>query len=279
MIPFIHNYVLTDEDFENLRTLIYKTCGINLTETKKQLMHARLSSRLREGGFESFKEYYQFLIKKDSGAELVRLVDAVSTNLTSFFRGPAHFEYLTNEAFPKIFAGPRSSSKVRFWSAGCSSGEEPYSLAITMLKYLGSPAGIDIKILGSDISTRALKQAISGVYDAECMANIPKSDMMKFFDILKHEEDYYYRVKDFARDLIMFRRLNLMHPLPFKEVFDMILCRNVMIYFDFSTQEILVNKFYDCLKPGGLFLIGHAESLTAIKQPFKYIMPAVYIKK
>ncbi len=280
MIEF-KTYVLTDEEFENLRDLIYKTCGIHLTKAKKELMHARLSKRLRAGGFESFKEYYQFLIKGDSSAELVHLTDAISTNLTSFFRESRHFEYLTKKGFPNMFAGPGSSLRLRFWSAGCSTGEEAYSLAITLLNYLflRNPADMDIKILGTDISTSVLQKAVSGIYSQDTIINISESDRKKFFHKFKQGNDYYYQVKDSVKNLITFRRLNLMESFPFKEIFDVIFCRNVMIYFDRPNQEVLVKKFYNCLKPGGLFMIGHSESLTCLKQPFEYIMPTIYIKK
>ncbi len=280
MIKF-KQYVLTDEDFENLRSLIYKTCGIHLSDAKRDLMHARLSRRLRQLGIESFREYYQFLIRGDSKAEMVQLMNAISTNLTSFFREPVHFEYLTKEGFSEIFAGPQSSLRIRLWSAGCSTGEEPYSLAITLLKYLHlrNPAGMDIRILGTDISTRVLKEATSGVYSEDRVAKIPEPDRRQFFDKFKRGEGHYYRVKNSVKNLITFRRLNLMEPFPFKEVFDLILCRNVMIYFGRARQESLVNKLYDCLKPGGFFMIGHSESLTGINQPFEYIMPTIYRKK
>jgi chemotaxis protein methyltransferase CheR len=274
-------YVLTDEDFENLRSLIYKTCGINLSNTKRELMHARLSKRLRQIGVESFREYYQFVTRGDSKAEMVQLMDAISTNLTSFFREPEHFDYLTEEGFPEIFAGPKSSWRVRLWSAGCSTGEEPYSLGLTLLNYLHLQGlgSLDIKILGTDISTRVLKEATNGVYSEDRVVKIPEADRRRFFDKFKRGENYYYRVKNTVKDIITFRRLNLTEPFPFKEVFDLILCRNVMIYFDRSHQESLVNKFWDCLKPGGFLMIGHSESLSGINLPFEYVKPTIYRKK
>jgi chemotaxis protein methyltransferase CheR len=271
-------HVITDEDFENLSNLIYKTCGIHLKERKRDLVQIRLSRRLKERGIESFREYYQLLTSRDSAGEMVHLINAIATNLTSFFREPVHFDYLIEEVFPKIFAGPRSSLRVRFWSAGCSTGEEPYSLAMTLLKYLSNPAGIDIKILGTDISTRVLKQAISGIYSSDRVKTIPALDLNTFFDKFKQGTGLYYRVKDSIRNLITFRQLNLMDSFPLKEIFDVIFCRNVMIYFDQIHQESLVNKFYHCLKPGGLLLIGHSESLTSIDQSFKYIKPTIYRK-
>lgn len=275
----IKGYVLTDKDFDNFRKLIYKASGIYLNRSKKELVHARLSKRLRQTEFKSFKEYYQFVKKGDSGAELVHLIDAISTNLTNFFREPAHFKYLTKEVFPEIFAGPKSSLRVRFWNAGCSTGEEPYSLAFTLLKHLHNPADLNVKILATDISTRVLQKAMSGVYAKDRLINIPGLDRKKYFNTVRQGKNGYYRVKDSIRDLITFRHLNLMEPFPFKEIFDVIMCRNVMIYFDRGVQETLVNKFYNCLKPGGYFLIGHSESLTRIKQPFKYMKPTIYRKK
>jgi chemotaxis protein methyltransferase CheR len=271
-------YVITDEDFANFSNLIYKTCGIHLKERKRELLQVRLSRRLKEKGIKSFQEYYQLLISKDSRTELVHLINAIATNLTSFFREPVHFDYLTKEVFPKIFAGPKSSLRIRFWSAGCSSGEEPYSLAMTLLKHLNRPTGTDIKILGTDISTRVLKKAISGIYPPDRVKTVSASDLNRFFKKFKQETGFYYRVKDSIRNLITFRQFNLMDPFPFKEVFDIIFCRNVMIYFDRIHQQGLVHKFYHCLKPGGLLLIGHSESLTGIDQSFEYIKPTIYRK-
>lgn len=270
--------VITDEDFENLSHLIYKTCGIHLKERKRELVQARLSRRLKEKGIKSFREYCQLLKSRDSKMEMVHLINAIATNLTSFFREPVHFDYLTEAVLPEIFASPRTSLRVRFWSAGCSTGEEPYSLAMTLLKYLPKLAGIDIKILGTDISTRVLKQATRGIYSPDRVKSIPALGLNTFFDKFKQEDGAYYQVKDSVRKLITFRQLNLMDPFPLKEIFDVIFCRNVMIYFDRAHQASLVNKFYHCLKPGGFLLIGHSESLTGIDQAFEYIQPTIYRK-
>ncbi|MBW2108606.1 MAG: protein-glutamate O-methyltransferase CheR, partial [Deltaproteobacteria bacterium] len=210
--------------------------------------------------------------------ELVRMLDAISTNLTSFFREERHFEFLTNKVFPSWTARSGHGEKIRLWSAGCSSGEEPYSLAICMMDYFSGGLPADTKILATDLSTKVLNRAQSGVYNAERIKKIPKSTLRKYFQKGVGSQAGEFRVKECIREMIVFRRLNLMDPFPFKLRFSLICCRNVMIYFDKMTQGRLVNKFYDCLESGGYLFIGHSESLTGIDHRFKYIQPAVYYK-
>lgn len=272
---------LSDRDFRRFSALVYEKCGIELHEGKKELVRARLSKRLREGGFKDFKIYYKFLMEDDSGAELVRMLDAISTNLTSFFREEKHFDFLKETIFPSYAKGKASCYKrLRVWSAGCSSGEEPYSLGIWMLEYFGDGGPrFDMKILATDICTKVLSRAQKGVYPADRLAKIPRPTLRKYFQRGSGTQEGNFRVKRVLSDMIEFRRVNLMDPFRFKEVFNLIFCRNVMIYFDKKTQEMVVNKFFDCLLDGGYLMIGHSESLTGTEHPFRYIRPTVYQKQ
>jgi chemotaxis protein methyltransferase CheR len=265
---------LTQADFEKISRLIYEQSGIALHEGKKELVRARLGKRLRQGRFQSFRDYYQFVVRDDSGEELVYLLDSISTNLTSFFREQVHFDYLQNDLLPRWrTARPGRDKRLSIWSAGCSSGEEVYSIAMILLETLEN---WDIRILASDISTRVLKKAAAGIYKMERIRAIPMAVLKKYF--LRGENNWqdHVKIKNFVKALVTFKRVNLMEPFSFPQAFDCIFCRNVMIYFDKKTQEALVNRFYQNLHPEGVLFIGHSESLTGIRHPFRYLRPAVY---
>ena len=271
---------MTDADFGKISRLVYEVCGINLTEAKKELLKARLGKVIRQGAFRSFREYYEHVLQDSSGEELVRLLDAVSTNFTSFFRESQHFDYLRKEFLPEILDRRRGQGKkLRFWSAGCSSGEEPYSLAIAVLESLDLPEAWDLKILATDLSSKVLKMAATGVYPQKRIGPLPAPLVKKYF--LRGEKEWkgYVKVKDVLKKPISFRRLNLMESFSFSEPFDCIFCRNVMIYFDKPTQAALLGRFYQHLCPGGAFLIGHSESLAGIQHSFRYVRPAIYRKE
>ncbi|MBF0449159.1 MAG: protein-glutamate O-methyltransferase [Candidatus Magnetomorum sp.] len=268
---------LSDDDFKSFKTLIYNKCGICLHEGKKELVRARLNKRLRQTGIKSFNDYYQFLTNDDNGDELVVMLDAISTNKTSFFREIKHFDFLNKEVFPR-YASAEYGRRLRFWSAACSSGEEPYTLAISLLEFLGKNANFDIKILATDISTKVLSEAQRGVYQTDRVEDIPKPLIRTYFQQGHGRQHGFYKVKPILRNIVSFKRFNLMDKFPFSGVFQFVFCRNVMIYFDKKTQEKLVNKFYQCIVPGGYLMIGHSESLTGVNHPFKYIQPSVYQK-
>ncbi|MBW1742816.1 MAG: protein-glutamate O-methyltransferase CheR [Deltaproteobacteria bacterium] len=271
---------LSDLDFRRFSALVYEKCGIHLRKGKKELVRARLGKRLREGGFEDFKAYYRFLTQDGSGNELVKMLDAISTNLTSFFREGKHFDFLQDNIFPSYVADREAGgrSRRRFWSAGCSSGEEPYSLAMCLLEYFGNGSDHDNKVLATDISTKVLAQARTGVYRAARFDKVPNALLRKYFHRGYGKQEGYFRVKPLLKEVVQFRRFNLMEPFAFKEGFDLIFCRNVMIYFNRSTQVALVNKFYDVLRDGGYLFVGHSETLTRIDHRFTYIRPSIYCK-
>jgi len=272
---------LTDREFQLLRALIFEKSGITLNDGKKELVRTRLGSKLRKGGFESFKEYYNYVVEDSTGEELITLLDAISTNLTSFFREINHFSYLRNHIVPEIMGKKKgdSAKELRAWSAGCSSGEEPYSLAFTMTDILQGNKSWDVKLLATDISTKVLGRAARGVYTEEQVKTVPKDMASKFLEKTVEDGDRLYRVKPEIKRLIQFKRFNLMTPtFPFKRGFDFIFCRNVMIYFDKPTQQVLINKFFGSLVEGGYLLIGHSESLTGVQHRFKYMQPTIYKK-
>jgi len=271
---------LSDADFRRFSKLVYDKCGICLGGGKKELVRARLNKRLRETGIHNFKDYYRFLTKQDNGRELVKMVDAISTNVTSFFRQQTHFDFLRETVFPSVKESQNriGSRRLLFWSAGCSTGQEPYSLAISFLEYFGGRNSHDLRILATDISTNVLEQAQRGVYPAACLKGIPQTILRKYFQRGYGSQSAKYRIKESVKKLILFKWLNLMEPFSFRHAFDLILCRNVMIYFDKDTRERLVGKFYNCLVDGGYLIVGGSESLAGSDHRFKYIRPSIYQK-
>jgi chemotaxis protein methyltransferase CheR len=275
------NLELTEKDYQNFREFIYQKSGINLHEGKKELLKARLMKYLRHSGFRSIGEYYSYLVKHDeTGQECVNLLDTVSTNLTYFFREPKHFQFLNEVAFPdlekRLHGKPKK--KITLWSAGCSSGEEPYSLAMTCLEKPWTFQGLEVHILATDISTKMLAKASEGIYPEDRLENVSYEVKRRYFQRGAGRWKGYYRVKSVLQQLIRFGRLNLVDRFPENEGLDIIFCRNVMIYFDKPTQERIVQKFHHALNEKGYLFIGHSESLTGVNHSFKYIQPSVYRK-
>jgi chemotaxis protein methyltransferase CheR len=272
---------ITQAEFERLSDIVYKHCGINLHEGKMELVRARLAKQMRVGGFATASAYIAHVLADATGAEFKKLIDALSTNLTSFFRERNHFDFLEKTFLPKLLADKkkRGTSKVRAWSAGCSSGEEPYSLAMTLLEATEGGGDWDVKLLASDISTRVLASARRGAYDQAKVQNVPPELRNRYFALNRFEGKAFYDASPALKKVIAFRHLNLMEPWPFAGPFDFIFCRNVMIYFDKPTQQKLVRRFHDCLAPGGMLFTGHSESLTGIDHPLAYVQPTIYAKK
>ena len=269
---------LRDTEFEKISRLVYSHCGIHLHDGKKELVKARLSKRIREGNFKSFADYYDYVKTGEGTDEFIAMIDSLSTNLTSFFREDGHFRALSR-IVPELAreGARRGRPRIRLWSAGCSSGEEPYTMAITALE-AAQGLNAEIRILATDISTRVLKKAAQGVYPAERVKSVPPDLLRKYFQVGQGSWAGHYRVKRDVRDLVSFERFNLMDPPPPGDPFDVIFCRNVMIYFDKKTQEGLVNRFHGCLVRGGYLFIGHSESLTGLSHAFQYLEPSLYRK-
>jgi len=278
----ILDYNLTEREFEKFKKLIYEKSGINLTNQKKELLKSRLAKRLRVLDITGFSDYYKYLINNDpDGSELVLMLDCISTNKTGFFRENQHFEYLRNTILPELVVNKRAKGEhtFRVWSAGCSSGEEPYTLAIILSEFLNPVVSWDAKILATDISTKVLSKAKEGVYEKEKVKTIPPNLLQKYFEKEADNGTVRFHVKSLLKNLVVFSRFNLMEDIyPFKRYFDIIFCRNVMIYFDKQIQGKITNKFYEHLADGGYFLVGHSESLSGVKTNFHYIRPTIYKK-
>lgn len=276
----IHDIVLTEKDFRKISQLVHNHCGINLHSGKKELVRARLAKRLRLGKFHSFPQYMRHVLDDKTGVEFSVLIDSLSTNLTSFFRESQHFDFLHEKFLPALLERKQKDRrfKIRAWSAGCSSGEEPYSIAITLLEAVQGRGRYDIKVLATDISTSTLKIAKTGIYTLERVKPVPAIQKQKFLIPHHAKGQKVFEVSNTLRNIVIFNYLNLMNDWPIKATLDFIFCRNVMIYFDKPTQARLINRFWDLLDSGGILFTGHSESLTGIEHKFNYIQPTIYMK-
>lgn len=276
---FAQEVTLTDEDFRQISQIVYDHCGINLHDGKKELIRARLAKKLRAGRFRSFPEYMEFVQSDKTGRAFSDFIDVLSTNLTSFFRENQHFEYVKNVLLPRIIEKKRKlgNNRIRVWSAGCSSGEEPYTIAITLLENLPGERW-DAKILATDISTRILEKAKAGLYAPERVEPVSLEQKRKYLIQRTQDGQKLFEVSRVLREMITFNYLNLMTDWPIKGPLDFIFCRNVMIYFDKPTQASLVNRYWNLLDSGGVLFTGHSESLTGIEHQFKYVQPTIYMK-
>jgi chemotaxis protein methyltransferase CheR len=266
------NDTISPAEFQLISDLAYRTCGIDLSRGKQHLVRARLGRQIRQGKFASFKDYYRHVIADRTGDALTALLDALTTNFTSFLREPAHFEFLRKSILPNL-EGP-----IRIWSAGCSTGEEAFTIAFSLIEELGPAAFSRCRILAADISTHALAAARRAVYPVDRFSDFPVDSLPKYLLRGTQTWDGWFRVKPSIRAMIEFRRLNLVEPFQHPHPFQVIFCRNVMIYFNKATQADLVNRLALSLAPGGYLFIGHAESLTGLSHPYQYIQPSVYRK-
>lgn len=268
---------LSDREFRIISEMIYDLCRINLHLGKKELVQARLNKRLRKLGLDSYKEYLKYVEDDESGQELTNMVDILSTNLTYFFRESDHFDYIKDNILKNI--DPSRDRKFRIWSAGCSSGEEAYTLAMVLREAVSAIDRMDALILATDISTRMLAVAREGIYSDVRFKDTAVSLKNKYFQLIESDEDgKVYKAKNEILKLIRFKYLNLMNEWPMQGKFNIVFCRNVMIYFDKKTQGELVNRFYEKIQPGGVFIVGHSESLTGITHKFRYVRPTIYIR-
>ena len=271
---------ISDAEFRQLRDFIYAHTGIALSEHKRALIYARLARRLRHHRLASLSEYYALLTERDpEGEELVEMINCITTNKTEFFREPHHFRFLTERAFPQIRrARPLTGSRrVRLWSAGTATGEEAYTLAITVREAFPLDESWDIRILATDIDTRVLAHAERGEYAAEQAARIPAPLLSRYFYTGEGGNTGFVRAKPVLKDLIRFRRLNLMDGTwPMRGPFDVILCRNVIIYFDRPTQRRVVERLTQLLRPEGYLMLGHSESLLDAGSRLRHVSQSVY---
>ncbi|MDZ7710217.1 MAG: protein-glutamate O-methyltransferase [Roseovarius sp.] len=260
---------LTDKDFTALSQIVHEYSGIHLTESKKGLVVSRLGKRLRKLELPDFTAYCRYLKGPGGSEERTRLISALTTNVTRFFREDHHFTALRESLLPPLLETARQGGRVRIWSAGCSTGEEPYSIAITLLELAPEAARCDIRILATDIDPEVVEVARSGVYPADAIGNLGKEQHHRYFEpVSDGARTGSVRVADGPRELITFGVLNLIGQWPFRGSFDIIFCRNVVIYFDAATQEVLWQRFSDLLAPGGHLFIGHSERLSRSAEAF-----------
>ncbi|MGD0278042.1 MAG: protein-glutamate O-methyltransferase [Smithella sp.] len=264
---------LSSHQFDKISRLVYQVSGIDLHEGKEELVKARLLKRLRHLRLSGFDHYLKYLLSDKSGIEIRAMVDVLTTNKTNFFRESEHLDFLRDEIVPGLAREP-----IRIWSAGCSSGEEPYSIAIVLSQSIPDIEKRDVRILATDISDRMMERARQGLYDGETLRSVPPQLKHKYFMNTEIAGVRKYRVVPQLQSMVCFAKLNLMEEWPMRGLFDVIFCRNVMIYFDKPTQENLVRRFWSMLREGGYLLVGHSESLTFLAHDYRYLKPAVYQK-
>lgn len=272
--------LLADRDFRKLSAFIYENWGINLPASKKTMLSSRLRRRVKACGLGSFKSYIDFVLSEEGEErEWGHLIDAVSTNKTNFFRERQHFDYMSRTLLPRLYYEQRSknNANLRVWSAGCSSGEEPYTLSIVLAEYEKLNPWFSYSIIATDINSQVLSRARQGIYEDELLETVPKNLKFKYFMRGKGQRSGLHRVVPELRQKITFQRLNLMDKkFNFKIDFDIIFCRNVIIYFDRQTQIKLFQKFHNNLRPDGFLFLGHAENLQGMEKKFVKIESSVY---
>jgi len=267
---------ITDTEFSQLAALIKTHYGIHLKYEKKAMLAGRLHQLLQRLQLDSFSDYYRYLLADRTGSAAAELINHISTNHTFFMRETSHFDYLRYEALPALQKQIKDRD-LRIWCAGCSTGEEPYTLAMIIDEYFGANKHLwDTSLLATDISTKALEQAIQGSYSADTVSPLPPVWKSNY---LRRMKDGRYSFADFIKREIVFRKFNLIESrYPFKRRFHAIFCRNVMIYFDAPTKDALIRRFYNATEPGGYLFIGHSESLERNQYGYQYVMPSVYRK-
>lgn len=268
---------MTETDaFNYIIALIYERCGIRLHDGKHHLISARLGKRMRHHGIASLPEYCDFLKNRADEEEITHVVDALTTNFTHFLREEDHFKFLVQQALPNLLSD--HTRRFRIWSAACASGEEPYTIAFYLMEHYPLVSGWDWQILATDISTKALAKAEQGIYPNDRLTSVPQEWMRRYFQRGVNAWADYCRVKRNVSERVRFRQLNLLGAYDFNDTFEVIFCRNVMIYFDRPTQEHLVRQLTRMIVPKGYLLVGHAESLTGLNVPLKCLKPSIYQK-
>lgn len=266
---------ITDNEFKELVNYMKNNYGINL-EKKRQLIEGRMSNVILKAGMTSFAQYMN-LVKSNSNNEVITLINKLTTNHTFFYREDNHYDYLKSIILPKIEKNS-AVKKINIWSAGCSSGEEAYTTAMAIEEYFGFRKNIwETQIIATDISNNVLDKAKKANYSTESIKGLPRMWKLKYLDKISEEQ---YEVKEIIKNKVKFSVFNLMDNIPilYKNKFDVVFCRNVMIYFDQKTKNELINRLYEAVKPGGYIFIGHSESIQRELSKFKYICPAIYQK-
>ena len=270
-------FPFTDKDFSFIQELVAERTGIVLSDIKRTMVYSRIARRIRDCGVSDFSEYCDLLRSGDE-SELVSFTNAITTNLTSFFREPHHFEYLAKTVLPELEKN-KTNKRIRIWSAGCSSGEEPYTIAMTVLDHFKNKPDWDIKILASDLDFDMVERASKGVYKEERVTGLDKKHLKNYVKIGKGKQQGMVKMDQRLIDMISFKQLNLLHEWPFKGPFDFMFCRNVVIYFNKDTQKDLFDRYADLLPEDAPLFIGHSESLFKVTKRFKLIGQTIYRKE
>ncbi len=269
-------FAFSEDDFRAIAQKVRDKTGIVLSDTKRNLVYGRLGRRLRTLGCSSFEAYLALLDNgPDAEAEQAAMINAITTNLTGFFREKHHFETLAKEAIPELIKSSGHDRRLRIWSAGCSSGEEPYTIAMTVLRALPARDNWDALILATDIDTNMIATGRAGLYDAEKVLPVPSELARRF--VIRVDADTV-EMAPALKQIIRFKPLNLLDPWPMRGKFDAIFCRNVVIYFDKDTQRKLFNRYAEFLKPEGWLFIGHSESLFRVSDHFRHLGRTTYRK-
>ncbi|MDR1535408.1 MAG: protein-glutamate O-methyltransferase CheR [Planctomycetota bacterium] len=275
---------LDDGLFNQISKYVYEKTKITLGKNKKELVRARFGKIIRQRGMSGFREYLHWVQSDVSGDAIREMMNAISTNLTSFFRENEHFVFLSGTLIPEIARNPASRAggmiRLRGWSAGCSTGEEVYTMAMVISEAVTRLEEWDIKLLATDIDTNVVAHGQRGIYEQDRLEGVKPSLIGKYFTPCPNEKGRKsYQTKEVLRRMITFRHLNLFNDWPFRHKFNFIFCRNVMIYFDRPTQENLINHYYEVLNPGGYMFIGHSESMSGVSHKFEYVKPTIYRRK
>lgn len=268
----------TDRDFKRIQQLVSQHTGISLSDAKRDMVYSRLARRLREVDLQDFGSYCALIDSPAGESELINFTNAITTNLTSFFRENHHFDYLQKTLLPELMKTNAHTRRIRLWSAGCSTGEEPYSLAIAIREVIPERSGWDIKILATDLDSNVLAKGQSGIYDAERIAGLSKQRVKNWFLRGKGDKDHLVRVHPSLQEMISFKRLNLMSEWPIKGPFDFMFCRNVVIYFDKPTQSVLFDRYAGLLVDDARLFLGHSETMFKVCDRFKLIGNTIYQK-
>jgi len=270
----LREFAFGEEDFHALRVLVKSLTGIHLSDQKRELVYGRLTRRLRALQLRSFAQYRDRL--KSDAREVAELCNAITTNLTSFFREPHHFHFLRDHVLAPLAAGPRAGGRFRIWSAGCSTGEEPYSIAMTAHEALPNPAQPDIRILATDLDSDVLERGRRGAYPPERTAHLSPERLRRFFTDPREPGGLCRQITPEVADLVTFKQLNLIQELPMRGPLDVIFCRNVVIYFDKETQRELFARMARLQRPGDLLFLGHSESLFKVCDSYALIGKTIY---
>ena len=269
---------LTEAEFNYICQFVYKSAGIVLNDAKREMVYRRLTRIVRDRKLRSFSSYCQ-LLKENPKQEERYFINAITTNLTSFFREQHHFDFLSQHELPRLLKAKKGNNRIRIWSSACSTGEEPYSIAITLLEALGSQSTYwDAKILATDIDSNVVAKGKAGVYAKQSIEDVSNDFKKSYFEKGRDQLSEHVRAASVLKELITFKQLNLLEPWPMQGLFDVIFCRNVIIYFDKCTQSTLFERYYNVLAPGGILVLGHSENLGEYQQYFERVGRTIFRK-